>query len=274
MKTIKKAILISMITGALSNTIMAQPRRVDVHPEPKKTNQNSSSNGQENELWWISGGFGWGNPVAPPPPMYASYGSGNYGYYNSGYYGGGYNVAYYRRLARKTLRRSAQVIHAAIQQNYWTGNFNPVLSDAVNHQQRAKFLFYNGDFIGAINHSRRARFLASKAYQMDSQWSYWYDDDFGYYGNDPYAGNTGGGPGYGNGWDDWDYRKSPQPGSQNKTETEDDVYKRKSSAQSDPNLMKESQLENLDQSVEKRKLSKDELKKITLDDLDVNEKFQ
>ena len=106
---------------------------------------------------------------------------------------------------------------------------------------------------------------------MDSQWAYWNDDDFGYYG----GGNNGGYyGGFNDPDDDWGYRSKSPEKTKNATPAQDDIYKRKSAAESDPNLMKEDQLEKLDNSVKKKNYSKDDLMQISLDDLDINETIQ
>jgi hypothetical protein len=276
MKTTVRLAMIWALAGFTAMTVSAQkilpqpapPKQLDHGKGPNNPKQ--PKGGNPNDKWWISVGVGGGGPnygPPPPPPNYGYYGGGygggyynnynNYGY-NNYYYGSGPYYGYsYRKAARKTIRNTAYVIFNAIQQANWEGMYNPVLSDAVQHQQFAKYLYNCGDYMGSLYHSRRAGYLAWQSlnfnYGMVQNPGYdGWDDVYGYGGN-----YNGGGGGYYN--DDY-YKKNgngnggTQPGQQK---------------QADPNVKTPSN-EDLDKQIQKKSFTKDEMKNIKLSDLDVN----
>lgn len=276
MKTIKQFAIIFGIAILAVNTVNAQnviqaPQQPKTKPsfnnqnQPPQPNQgnagyNNNGNGNPkpkgNEKWWINVGVGGGPNWGGPPPIYQdpNYGYGNgYGYNNNYGYYYGYN---YRKTARRAIRNSAYIIHNAIQQAQWNGIYNPILSNAVNHQQYAKFLYNQGQYLGALHHSKRARYLAWEAINFNYAainnpgYDDWDDDD--YYG----GGNNNGG-GYGNNYYDESYKKNGNNNNGNKQ-----IPPGQSSQKTPSN-------DELDKELKKKELTKDEMQKMKLSDLDV-----
>lgn len=277
MKTIKQVAIILGIAMLTVKTVNAQnviqaPQQPKTKPSSNNPNQPNQGNGgynnngngnpkpKGNEKWWINVGVGGGpNWGAPPPPYYQgpNYGYGsNYGYNN--YYGYNYGYGYnYRKTARKAIRNTAYIIHNAIQQATWNGIYNPILSNAVNHQQYAKFLYNQGQYLGALHHSKRARYLAWEAINFNYAainnpgYDDWDDDDFG-------NGYNGGG--YGNNYYDDSYKKKGNnngDGSGNKPVNPDQGNQKTPSN------------EELDKEIKKKELTKDEMQKMKISDLDI-----
>jgi hypothetical protein len=232
-----------------------QPKQLDHGKGPNNPQQ--PKNGNANEKWWITIGGGNGGPHygPPPPPNYGYYGGGYYNNpgYNNYYYGGGNNYSY-RKAARKTIRNTAYVIYNAIQQANWNGMYNPVLSDAVQHQRFAKYLYNCGDFMGSLYHSRRAGYLAWQS--INFNYSMIPNPGYDGWDDDMYGGNyNGGGGGYYN--DDY-YKKNGNGGAQ----------PGQKQAATDPNVKTPSN-DELDKQIQKKNFTKDEMKGLKLSDLDV-----
>lgn len=278
MKTIKQFAITLALASLTVTTVNAQ--NIIQAPQQPKTkpsfnnpppHQNHGNNGNNNnghgnpkpkgnEKWWINVGVSNGPNWGGPPPYYQgqNYGYGNnYGYNNNygNYYG--YN---YRKVARKTIRKTAYIVHNAIQQAQWNGIYNPILSNAVNHQQYAKFLYNQGEYVGAMHHSKRARYLAWEAINFNYAainnpgYDDWDDDDDNY-GN----GNNYNGGGYGNNNNDDYYKKNGNNNNNN------------GSKQPAPSqgTQKTPSNEDLDNKLKKKEIPKDEMQKIKLSDLDI-----
>lgn len=254
------------LAGLAVHTVSAQ--QVLPQPsQPKIINKGGGNNnpnppkGKGNEKWWVSVGVGGGGPNwgGPPPPNYGYYGNGGY----NNYYGGGFNNYgfNYRKAARKRIRNTGYILFNSIQQANWEGMYNPVLSSAVQHQQYARFLYNNGNYIGAIHHTDRARYLAWQSLNFNygsingQGYNDWDDDDM-------YGGNYNGG-GNGNGYYNEDgYKKSGTgPGGS-------DVSKQKPGTASDPPAKTPSN-EELDEKVNQKNYTKEELKGMKLQDLEI-----
>ncbi|HEY1039875.1 MAG TPA: hypothetical protein VGF30_10745 [Bacteroidia bacterium] len=268
MKTIIRLAIVWAIAGLTVNTVSAQ--KISQAPSQPKMNKGGGKNNPnppkgKNEKWWVSVGVGGGpNWGAPPPPNYGYYGGyNNYGYNN--YYGNGYNNYYgynYRRAARKSIRNTGYIIYNAIQQANWEGMYNPILSNAVQHQQYAKFLYNHGNFIGALHHTKRARYLAWESLNFNygainnPGYDDWDDDMGGYYKNGNNNNNTAV-PDY---EDDVYKKQGTNPGG--------DVNKQKSDTPPGT-APKAPSNEELDGKVEKKNYTKDELKSMKLKDLEI-----
>lgn len=269
MKTIK--ILVSvMISGFITTGSLEAQTFANNRPAPKtRNNPVKPGNGQANDNahLYIGGNihFGgphwspWGPPTPPPMPIYNGYGPA---YYGGGYYG----QNYYRRMARKTLRRTAQVLYSAIQNSWMDPYFNPVLSKAVWHQRHARMLYYNGDFIGAIHHSRRARYLAYDAVQYDSYNNMGYNygmNDF----DDPYNNPYNGPDNYGYGYDDGFRKKNNEAAPDELNEGERKIandFKKEMKSESYKS-------DALDKKVESNAINKEEMKNLRIKDLDIDD---
>lgn len=275
MKTIN--ILVSvLISGFITTSSLEAQTFANNRPVPKpRTNPVKPGNGKPNDNahLYIGGNiqFGgphwspWGPPPPPAPPvvMYNGYGPA---YYGGGYYGGGYyGQNYYRRMARKTLRRTAQVLYSAIQSSWMDPYFNPVLSKAVWHQRHARMLYYNGDFIGAIHHSRRARYLAYDAAQYDAYNNMGYN--YGMNDFDDAYGNYPGGP---DGYDYDDGFRKKNDGSNRGAEPNDNERK---AAEDFRKEMKSDSYKNdvLDKKIDTKTIDKEEMKNLRIKDLDIEE---
>jgi hypothetical protein len=272
MKTIKQFAIILALASLAVTTVNAQ-NIIQVPQQPKTklgfNNQAPPAQNQGNpkpkgnEKWWINVGIGGGPNWGAPPPYYQgqNYGYGygnNYGYNNYyGNYNGNYNGYGYRKVARRTIRKTAYIVHNAIQQAQWNGIYNPILSNAVNHQQYAKFLYNQGEYIGAMQHSKRARYLAWEAINFNYSainnpgYDDW-DDDDDYYGN----GNGYNGGGYGTNYNDDDYKKN---GNNNGNKQPAPVQGNQKTPSN----------EELDGQLKKKEIPKDEMRKIKLSDLDI-----
>ncbi|MDP2388121.1 MAG: hypothetical protein Q8M29_17235 [Bacteroidota bacterium] len=266
MKTIVRLAIVWAIAGLAVNTVSAQ-QVLPKPAQPKVINKGGGGGnnpkppkGKGNEKWWVSVGVGGGPNWGGPPPNYGYYGGyNNYGAY--GNYGGGYNYyGYnYRKAARKRIRNTGYILYNSIQQANWEGMYNPVLSSAVQHQQYAKFLYNSGNYIGAIHHTDRARYLAWQSLNFnygsinDQGYNDWDDDDM-------YGGNyNGGGNGY---YSEDGYKKNgSSPGGS-------DVSKQKPGTTPDP-AAKTPSNEELDQKVNKKDYTKEELKGMKLQDLEI-----
>lgn len=284
MKTIKQFAIILGIASLTVKTVNAQniiqaPQQPKTKPsfnnQAPPPQQNPSNNGnnyngngnpkpKSNDKWWINVGVGGGPNWGAPPPYYQNqnygYGYGNnYGYNN--YYGNNYGYNY-RRVARKTIRKTAYILHNAIQQAQWNGVYNPILSNAVNHQQYAKFLYNQGEFIGALHHSKRARYLAWEAINFNYSaignpgYDDWDDDDD--YGNYYGGGNNNNGGGYGNGYYDDSYKKN----GNNNSNGNKQIPPGQSTQKTPSN-------DELDNELKKKEMTKDEMQKMKLSDLDI-----
>lgn len=262
MKTIIRLAIVWAFAGLTVQTVSAQkvlPKPSQpVQPKNGGVKNNTGNNNQaqgNNDKWWISIGASGGGPgYGPPPPNYGpAYGGPNYNYPSYGYsnyYGGGYYS--YRKAARQSIRNTAYVIFNAIQQANWNGMYNPVLSNAVQHQQFAKYLYNCGDYMGALNHSRRAGYLAWQSlnfnYGMIPNPGYdGWDDMYGY------------GNGYNNGgyYDDGYYKQNGSVNTNGKQ------------ANPEPGATMPSN-DELDRKIQQKNLSKDEMKGMKLSDLDIH----
>ena len=171
MKTsIKTLTTICAVVISLSTT--AQPRG------------HGNGNGNQNKNNQRFGGSNWGGPhINVNIGTYPNYGGG---YYYGNNYGNYYN---FKKAARYSIRKSAQVIGQALNFSDWNDMYSPWLAKAIRHQQYAKQLYFWCDYAGAMNHAERAGFLAYNTLNYFNGY-YGYDDGFGGgYNNyaDPYS---------------------------------------------------------------------------------------
>ena len=132
------------------NSNSAQQQQGQGQSIQKKHHQNHPNN---TPIWSSNQHYSAGNLGGSHVQMtnYPNY----YGYYNTMYS--------IKKIARYSIRQSAQVISQALHFSDWNDTYSPRLAKAIRHQQYAKQLYFWGDYNGALNHSERAEFLAWNA---------------------------------------------------------------------------------------------------------------
>ena len=156
------------------NSNSAQQQQ-QVQSSQKKNHQNHPNN---NPIWssnqhYSAGNLGGGHVQMTHYPNYQ-------GYYNTMYT--------IKKIARHSIRQSAQVIAQALHFSDWNDTYSPRLAKAIRHQQYAKQLYFWGNYAGALNHAERAEFLAWNALTYFNN-SIGYDDfsgdDYRYASGEP-----------------------------------------------------------------------------------------
>jgi hypothetical protein len=261
----KTPTLILVLIYNLFNGITAQAQRNHQGntTQPQQINQPTTHESNNDRHYWQSGrhnqGGNWGGGITIQYGNYPNY----YGNYNGNGYGNGNNYSI-KRVARNSIRQSAQVIRQALQFSDWNDMFSPWLAKAIRHQQYAKQLYFWGDYAGALNHAERSGFLAWNTLS-------YFNNSYGY--DDGYAGNN-----YPNPYTDPNnpyYRKHNNGSEKTETNDEDPVYKKNSKddtyekATNQP-VDRKLNKTDLDNTLPQSKLNDKELLKINTKDLDVD----
>ncbi len=211
----------------------------------------------------------WGSGINIQFGVFPFWGNGNgYNYYGNSYAN---NI---RRVARNSIRQSANVIGNALEYSDWNDTYSPWLAKAIRHQEYAKQLYFWGDYAGALNHAERAGYLAWTTLN-------YFNDGLGY--NDSF--NDGN---YPNPYSDPNnpyYRKNnvPVPNSNNSNTSnsnnnDDSDFGYKKNVDNTPSTekkadtkssQKEIKQSDLDTTLPESKMSDKELLKTSVKDLDV-----
>lgn len=258
------------------STICAVVISLSAIAQPRSHNNNGNGKGNQNDdnkKVYASAGYSSWNPWGGGVSVQVS----NYPYYAGGphYYGNGYGNHYnIKKVARYSIRQSAQVIRQALHFSDWNDMYSPWLAKAIRHQQYAKQLYFWGDYAGALNHAERAGFLAYNTLNYFN----------GYYG---YNGGFDGGYNYPNPYGDPNnpyYRQSNPNGSGNNVNPgnnmnsgndDGDFGYRKSSGttnatgENNQKTERKMQKEEIDNTLPQNKISDKELLKTNPKDLDI-----
>lgn len=149
--------------------------QIQAQSSQKKNHQNHPNT---NPIWSSNQHYSAGNLGGNHVQMthYPNY----YGYYNTMYT--------IKKIARHSIRQSAQVIRQALHFSDWNDTYSPRLAKAIRHQQYAKQLYFWGNYAGALNHAERAEFLARNTltyFNNSIGYDDFSDDNFPYASGEP-----------------------------------------------------------------------------------------